>query len=107
MFENINAPKWPINFHEGGVSFADSTEEAKEGVCLKAEDTVYLSPDAEEALTDFDVLKTNFIIGGLIDRTIVKNASLNQSKNIGVVARRLPLAEFSPIKVTKTELSIN
>jgi hypothetical protein len=37
--------------------------------------TYYLSPDAEEAIIDFDD-STNFIIGGLIDRTVVKKASL-------------------------------
>jgi Trm5-related predicted tRNA methylase len=83
MFENINAPKWPINFHETGVQLSQEDENAAkevlkaEGVCLQSEHTVYLSPDAEEALTEFDTEVTNFIIGGLIDRTIVKNASLN------------------------------
>jgi len=45
---------------------------------LDLSNTIYLSPDAKEALLDFDE-NTSFIVGGLIDRTIVKNATLNQA----------------------------
>lgn len=76
-FERNNASKWPINFHTTGIE--------KFG-----EKFVYLSPDAESALGDFGD-STNFVIGGLIDRTIQKNASLDRSASLGVEARRLPL----------------
>ena len=36
--------------------------------------TYYLSPDANETLIDFDE-DANFVIGGLIDRTVIKQAS--------------------------------
>lgn len=38
--------------------------------------TIYLSPDADDILFDFND-QTNFIIGGLIDRSVVKNATLS------------------------------
>ena len=40
--------------------------------------TIYLSPDAEDTLYDFDD-DTNFVIGGLVDRTVIKQASLDKS----------------------------
>lgn len=66
----------------------------------------YLSPDAEEALLEFDE-NTSFVIGGLIDRTVVKNASLDRAKTLDLQARRLPITEFCKDKVVKTELGIN
>ncbi len=57
--------------------------------------TIYLSPDAPDILTDFD-LSTNFIIGGLIDRTVVKNASLSQANRQEIVAKRFALDEYFP-----------
>ena len=40
---------------------------------------VYLSPDAAEPLQDIDP-ETAYVIGGLVDRTVIKNASLNRAK---------------------------
>ena len=35
-----------------------------------------------------------FILGGLIDRTILKNASLMRANSLGIEARRLPINEY-------------
>lgn len=40
---------------------------------------VYLSPDAPEPLLDIDSDIT-YVIGGLVDRTVIKNASLTRAK---------------------------
>ena len=76
MFLKINAPKWPIHFHAGSI--ADSTKTV-------SDKTIYLSPDAETPLMEFDD-NTNFVIGGLIDRSVIKNASLDQSKTLNLQA---------------------
>jgi tRNA (guanine9-N1)-methyltransferase len=65
-----------------------------------------MSPDAEEALLDFDS-DSSFVIGGLIDRTVVKGASLSQANAHSIKARRLPIAEFCGEALTKQALSIN
>lgn len=45
--------------------------------------TVYLSPDANEVLQDFDE-HTSFIVGGLIDRSVVRNATLSQATLLNI-----------------------
>lgn len=37
---------------------------------------------------------TAYVLGGLIDRTIIKNASLIRSRKLGVEARRLPIKQY-------------
>ncbi len=56
------------------TSLKESYEEVKDGP-FEWSNTYYLSPDADEALLDFDD-NANFVIGGLIDRTVVRYASL-------------------------------
>ena len=56
---------------------------------------VYFSPDAEEALDAIDSSKV-YVIGGLVDRSIAKNQSLNRANSMGVRCVRLPLAEYYP-----------
>lgn len=34
-----------------------------------------------------------YIIGGLVDRTVLKNASLKRAEALGIKARKLPIAE--------------
>lgn len=53
-------------------------------------DIVYLSPDGEETLSTFDPKKI-YIIGGLVDNTIIKNQSRNRAKEAGVISQKLPL----------------
>ena len=74
---------------------------------------VYLSPDAEEELNDVSEDKI-YIIGGIVDRTVIQNLSLNRIislKNddnceIKIVAKKLPLIKY--IKdVKNTVLNIN
>lgn len=56
---------------------------------------------------DFDE-RANFVIGGLIDRTVVRFASLEQSAAQEIQARRLPIEEHYDCKLVKSAaLSIN
>ena len=75
---------------------------------LNPKNTFYLSPDAKDTFQDdFDFSKANFIIGGLIDRTRVRNATLSHSSNLGLPSLRLPLVENCKEKVVRLELGIN
>jgi tRNA (guanine9-N1)-methyltransferase len=40
---------------------------------------IYLSPDASEELLEIDP-DAAYVIGGLVDRTVIKNASLNRAE---------------------------
>ena len=56
---------------------------------------VYFSPDATEILDTIDSTKV-YVIGGLVDRSIAKNQSLDRASSLGVQCVRLPLAEYYP-----------
>lgn len=38
-------------------------------------------------------------MGGLIDRTIIKNASLTRAKELGIETRRLPIRQFMKSRI--------
>lgn len=100
-----NADKWMVHYTDKSFYLID------ELVNLKKE-FVYLSPDAEEDLLDVSEDKI-YIIGGLVDRSVIKNRSMirvNNIKNnendgenandnggkreINIVAKRLPLQKY-------------
>lgn len=39
-------------------------------------------------------LDTAYILGGLIDRSIIKNASVNRARDLGIEARRIPIRQY-------------
>ena len=101
-----DADKWKVHYHDEPFYLIDDL------IKLKKE-FVYLSPDAEEELNDVNEDKI-YIIGGIVDRTVIQNLSLNRIislKNddnceIKIVAKKLPLIKY--IKdVKNTVLNIN
>ena len=60
-----------------------------------AEQLVWLSPDAEEPLTTLEP-GIVYVMGGLIDRSVLKGATLACARQAGARARRLPLREYAP-----------
>jgi hypothetical protein len=67
---------------------------------------VYLSPDAEEALTDVEP-DTVYVIGGIVDLAARGIAwSLPRANAVGATARRLPIREHLP-NVTNQILNID
>ncbi|ETO13578.1 hypothetical protein RFI_23789 [Reticulomyxa filosa] len=73
---------WPIKFHpEKNVAnvFAD-----------KPNEIIYLTPDCEEELLEFDP-KCVYVIGGIVDRTVIKELSLSHARNLGIRCKKLPL----------------
>lgn len=92
-----HADKWLVHCNEKPFYLID------ELINLKKE-FIYLSPDADEDLEDVTEDKI-YIIGGLVDRSIIKNRSMiriNHIKNndkdvnneIKIVAKRLPLQKY-------------
>ena len=93
-----NADKWSVHYDEKPFFLIDE-------LVNKNKEFVYLSPDAEEDLDDVSEDKI-YIIGGLVDRQVIKNRSMirfNNIKNnndnlrdneIKIVAKRLPLQKY-------------
>lgn len=59
------------------------------------ENIVVLSPDADDVLQEFDPTKI-YVVGGIIDRTVKNNLTLDRASERGVSAARLPVKEFFP-----------
>lgn len=56
---------------------------------------IVLSPDAELFLEDIDMDKI-YVIGGLVDKHIKRNATLTQAKRYGFTTRALPIPTYFP-----------
>lgn len=54
---------------------------------------VYLSPDADEEILEFNP-ETVYIIGGLVDGTINSMQTRNKAKSMNIRSVKLPLDEF-------------
>ena len=59
------------------------------------ENIIVLSPDANHTLTDLDPSKV-YVIGGIVDRTVRSNITLDKAHEKGVKALRLPVKEYFP-----------
>ena len=101
-----DAEKWKVHYSYSPFYLIDDL------IKLKKE-FVYLSPDAEEELDDVCEDKI-YIIGGIVDRTVIQNLSMNRINgikndnncDIKIVSKKLPLLKY--IKdVKNTVLNIN
>jgi len=54
---------------------------------------VILSPDAPDILEEVDLENTVYIIGGLVDKTILSKQTLQKSQALGIKSARFPLKE--------------
>lgn len=83
---------WKMNFYNEGLSkYLNKHEEIMKKV-------IYLSPDSENEL-EFDnesLINEGFIlvIGGIVDKTIVKNLSLSKANELSVNHARLPFSKY-------------
>jgi len=73
---------WKMHFHEKPIF-----------EMFPLETIVYLSPDAEQELSDIQPEKV-YVIGGIVDRTVKKGLSLSRAKEHKVEVRRLPLSKI-------------
>ena len=98
LMDNLNkngAEKWKVHYHNSPFYLIE------ELIKLNKE-FVYLTPHAEEDLEDVTDDKI-YIIGGIVDRTVIKNLSLNRISNlkhdnnynkINIISRKLPLLKY-------------
>lgn len=63
------------------------------GEVVGSREVVYLSPDADDEILEFDP-ETVYIIGGLVDGTINSMQTRNKAKSLNIKSARLPLDEF-------------
>ena len=73
---------------------------------MDLENTFYLSPDATQPLYEIKD-NQNFILGGLIDRTVVKYASLERANHLKLKSYRLPIEEECSGLIIKKALTSN
>ena len=64
-----------------------------------------LSPDAEAPLLELDPAAT-YVVGGLVDRSVVQHATTDRARACGATAVRLPLREFAPRSDVHTILNV-
>jgi len=71
---------------------------------------VYLSPDSENILDDVRG-DTLYVIGGIVDKTVQKNISLNRAREMNITTSRLPVQEYLRChgmgRSIKTELNVD
>ena len=60
------------------------------------DEIVWLSPDADAPLLELDPNDV-YVVGGLIDKSVIKNHTCNLAHTAGTRSARLPLKEFAPV----------
>lgn len=91
--------KWHLRVHEEDLTALD---------IVRDRTIVYLSPEGAEPLLSVDE-SCVYVIGGLVDRTIQSSLSYSRGQSLGVLTKRLPIAEhgFSIIKPERRVFNIN
>jgi tRNA (guanine9-N1)-methyltransferase len=54
---------------------------------------VFLSPDAEDVLDEVDIENSVYVVGGLVDKTVISGQSLKKAMDLGIAAARIPVKE--------------
>ena len=93
----LGADFWFVNSHELSFEIIFQNELSK---------VIYLSPDADQAIEEFD-LDHIYVIGGLVDNTIQKNQSKLQANEAGVQCRKLPLELVDTFGKWRKSLNVN
>ncbi|KAF1331457.1 tRNA methyltransferase, partial [Globisporangium splendens] len=87
LLARFSADKWRVHWHHD----AHITDIAASSV--SSLDVVYLSPDSPNVLTALDATKM-YVIGGIVDKSRKKGATLNAATSAGVTTARLPIQEY-------------
>lgn len=83
ILESKGSQNWRLEIH---------SEDVKDLVKQETH-VIFLSPDADEVLGEIDLNHSVYVIGGLVDRTVKANETLNRARLIGVRSMRLPIKE--------------
>ena len=87
IMDPMGCPKWIIYTHEEDIGELPDLPKK----------LIYLSPDAENTLEDFDAT-TSFAIGGIVDKMVCSCTSLYKANLCSIKSAKLPLNE-SMLKV--------
>lgn len=69
------------------------------------EGIVYLSPDATEDLETIDP-QAVYVVGGIVDRTVIKNLSLSRASSMGFRTVKFPIRKYIDIAMASPVLTI-
>jgi tRNA (guanine9-N1)-methyltransferase len=94
--DKMGLNKWIVNHYEKSLAELE---------VFKGKPIIYLSPDGPEELTDVQE-DCVYVIGGLVDKSVKKNASLNRAKALGIKCCRLPIKQYVTA-ATKKVLNID
>ena len=100
LVEYHNISKWYINWD------ARTLKDVIESGTFKREDVVYLSPDAEEEIELFEKNKI-YIIGGLVDGTVIKDISKVKAEDLGVRSMKINLLKYKGNPSYRNCMNIN
>jgi len=75
---------------DGFEQFVVESEEESVVQLFDVESLVYLSPDADDYLTDLDHSKV-YVIGGLVDDSVQSKVSLNFTQRANIASYKLPI----------------
>ncbi|KAF1792475.1 tRNA methyltransferase TRM10-type domain [Phytophthora cactorum] len=81
--ERFGASNWHIQWRRSAASVAEH---------FPPEELIYLSPDSPNVLEKMDPTKI-YVIGGIVDKSRKKGASLNAATEAGITTVRLPIQE--------------
>ena len=93
--QGVEMAAWKVHRHDCDVGEAFSPDEL-----------VFLSPDAEEALSLPLDPKCVYVIGGLVDAKVQHDVTLNKARSLHARTARLPLAEHAPSGVSNPRLPL-
>ncbi|XP_077331400.1 tRNA methyltransferase 10 homolog B isoform X2 [Lithobates pipiens] len=82
-----------VRMNDGFVNYlVDSTESSFLDM-FPLESIIYLTPDSDHVLEDFDPSKV-YVLGGLVDESIQKKVTYHKAKENGLQTARLPIQEY-------------
>ena len=100
LVEYHNVKEWEFNWERKSL-----LQLIEEGV-IPREKAVYLSPDASEEVSDI-TSDYVWIIGGLVDGTVIKDATKTKAEELGIKSKRLNVTQFKGNSSFRNCLNVN
>jgi tRNA (guanine9-N1)-methyltransferase len=95
-----NVRSWEFNWESRTLL------ELLEAGVIPKESAVYLSPDAPDELSEITSEQV-WIIGGLVDGTVIKDATKTKAEELGIKAKRLNVTQFKGNTSFRNCLNVN
>lgn len=94
-FDKMGSSNWKMHFHkETLMDFFEEPKFSETDLVKNKNEIMYFSPDSP---TELEELNDEFIVvlGGLVDKSVKKNQSLDQAINLGLRSVRLPISKYT------------